>query len=117
MDQNQQHEEHKHEEHKGDEHKKNTAMAIVAYILFFVPLLTDAKNDPFVKYHVKQGLLLFIGWVVAYVIVIVPVIGWVLAPILSIALIILFIIGVVNAANGKEVPLPIIGHLASNFNF
>ncbi|MBP6855591.1 MAG: hypothetical protein KBC26_01280 [Candidatus Pacebacteria bacterium] len=53
MDQDQQHEEHKHEEHKSEEHKKNIAMAIVAYILFFIPLLTDAKNDPFVKYHVK----------------------------------------------------------------
>jgi len=44
--------------------KKNTAMAIVAYILFFVPLFTEAKTDPFVKYHVKQGFLLFI-WGVA----------------------------------------------------
>ncbi|GAF91940.1 unnamed protein product, partial [marine sediment metagenome] len=44
--------------------EKNTGMAIVAYILFFIPLLTDAKNDPFVKYHVKQGLSLFLVAVV-----------------------------------------------------
>ncbi|NIR47464.1 hypothetical protein GWO43_04305, partial [candidate division KSB1 bacterium] len=42
----------------------NTAMAIIAYIIFFVPLLTDARDDPFVKYHVKQGLVLFLSWVV-----------------------------------------------------
>jgi len=36
-------------------------MAILAYILFFIPLLTDSKNDPYVKYHIKQGLVLFIG--------------------------------------------------------
>jgi len=35
--------------------QKNTAMGIIAYIVFFVPLLTSSKNDPFVKYHVKQG--------------------------------------------------------------
>ena len=40
---------------------KNTTMAIIAYIIFFVPLLTgDAKKDSFVKYHVKQGLVLFL---------------------------------------------------------
>ena len=42
---------------------KNTGMAIVALIIFFVPLLTDAKKDPFVKFYVKQGLVLFIGWI------------------------------------------------------
>src|SRR3990167_3767488 len=41
--------------------KQNTVMAIIAYILFFVPLLTgDAKKDAFVKFHTKQGLVLFI---------------------------------------------------------
>ena len=40
---------------------KNTMMAVIAYILFFVPLLTgDAKKDSFVKYHTKQGLVLFL---------------------------------------------------------
>lgn len=48
--------------------EKNTGMAIVAYIIFFIPLLTEAKNDPFVKYHVKQGLVLFIGWVIVWII-------------------------------------------------
>jgi len=43
--------------------EKNTGMAIVAYILFFIPLLTDAKKDPFVKYHVKQGLVIFLAWI------------------------------------------------------
>jgi uncharacterized membrane protein len=42
-------------------------MAIVAYILFFVPLLTESKNDPFVKYHVKQALGLFICGVIVFV--------------------------------------------------
>ena len=31
-------------------------MAIIAYILFFVPLLTgDRKKSPFVKFHTNQG--------------------------------------------------------------
>ena len=41
--------------------EKNAGMAIVAYLLFFIPLLTEARKDPFVRYHVKQGLVLFIS--------------------------------------------------------
>ncbi|GAH92852.1 unnamed protein product [marine sediment metagenome] len=58
--------------------EKNTGMAIVAYILFFIPLLTDAKNDPFVKYHVKQGLSLFLVAVVIRIIAYIPIFGWAL---------------------------------------
>jgi len=42
--------------------KKNTGMAVVAYFIFFLPLLTEAKKDPFVKYHVRQGLGLLIAF-------------------------------------------------------
>ena len=95
---------------------KNIGMAIVAYILFFIPLLTDAKNDPFVKYHVKQGLVLFISGFVIMVVSWMPIIRW-FAWILNLGIFVLFIIGVINAATGKEKPLPLIGHFADKFNF
>ncbi|OGZ64463.1 MAG: hypothetical protein A2998_01995 [Candidatus Staskawiczbacteria bacterium RIFCSPLOWO2_01_FULL_37_25b] len=93
-------------------------MAVVAYIIFFVPLLTNAKDDPFVKYHVKQGLVLFITAVVVWLIIsVIPIIGILIAPILNIAIIVLLIIGIMNAVNGVEKPLPLIGHFAENFKF
>ncbi len=93
-------------------------MAIVAYILFFIPLLTDAKNDPFVKYHVKQGLVLFIYFAIAWIVVnVIPVVGWVLYPVLEIIGIVLLVLGILNAINGKEKPLPVIGKYAEKFNF
>ncbi|OGZ35867.1 MAG: hypothetical protein A2V60_01040 [Candidatus Portnoybacteria bacterium RIFCSPHIGHO2_01_FULL_39_19] len=97
--------------------KKNTGMAIVAYIIFFIPLLTDAKNDPFVKYHVKQGLILFIGYVIEMFVGTIPFFGWIITPLLGVILFILFIIGIMNAINGKEKPLPVIGRFAENFKF
>jgi len=107
------------EEHKPEqsEQKKehNTAMAVVAYILFFVPLLTDAKNDPFVKYHVKQGLVLFIAYVIVMTISWMPFFYW-FAWIFYVALLVLFIIGIMHAVNGEEKPLPFIGHFADKFN-
>lgn len=97
---------------------KKTGMAIVAYILFFIPLLTDAKNDPFVKYHVKQGLVLFIYFAIAWIVVnVIPVVGWVLYPVLEIIGIVLLVLGILNAINGKEKPLPVIGKYAEKFNF
>lgn len=97
---------------------KNTGMAVVAYIIFFLPLLTDAKNDPFVKYHVKQGLVLFIAAVIAWLIIsVLPIIGLLISPILNIAIIVLLIIGIMNAVNGVEKPLPLIGTFAKNFKF
>lgn len=99
------------------EQKKNIGMAVVAYILFFVPLLTEAKNDPFVKFHVKQGLVLLLGWVASMVVGMIPILGWIIAPFLGIFLLILFVIGVINALSGKESKLPLIGGFADKFSF
>ncbi len=97
---------------------KNTGMAVIAYIVFFIPLLTDSKNDPFVKYHVKQGLVLFIcGAAVWLVINVIPVFGLFIAPILDVVLLVLLILGIINAVNGVEKPLPLVGHLADSFKF
>ena len=90
---------------------KNVGMAVVAYVIFFLPLLTDAKNDTFVRYHVRQGLVLFIAAVIVSIIGAIPVFGLLTFP-LSIILLILFVIGVVNALEGKEKPLPVIGEWA-----
>jgi uncharacterized membrane protein len=101
--------------------EENVAMAIVAYFIFFIPLLTDDKNDPFVKYHVKQGLVLLIAWVVlwvvSFVLAFIPVIGWILAPLLYLAVFILWIMGIINAAQKKQKPVPIIGQFGEKFNF
>jgi uncharacterized membrane protein len=91
-------------------------MAVVAYILFFVPLLTDAKKDPFVKYHVKQGLVLFIAWVVVCVIDwILSYHLWFISTILSLGLLVLLILGIKNALDGKQEPLPLIGQWGEKF--
>lgn len=96
---------------------KNTGMAVVAYIIFFLPLLTEAKKDPFVKYHVKQGLTLFIAGLLARVIVLVPFIGWMLLWPYNILIFILFVTGVMNALGGNQKPLPLIGKFAEKFKF
>src|SRR5271156_1780113 len=105
------------------ENKKGSIMAVFAYlwILIIIPFLTDAKNEPFVKYHLKQGIALIIfdvvGWFVAVVIGWFPVIGWLIVWLWWLASFVLAIIGIINVLNGQEKELPWIGKYAKKFNF
>ncbi len=93
-------------------------IAILSYlgILFLIPLLVG-KDKPFVKFHAKQGLVLFIAEIATTLITWIPIIGWIGGPILYIIWIVFSIIGIVNVVSGKQAPLPIIGKLADKFKF
>ena len=91
-----------------DDIEKNKAMGLLAYILFFIPLLA-AKDSPFARYHANQGLVLFLCGLISSVLWIIPILGWIIAPILSIVITVLAVIGIINALNGKAKELPIIG--------
>ena len=93
---------------------KNTTMAAIAYILFFVPLLTDAKDDPFVKFHVKQGLLLLILSIFTSILGRIPIIG-IIGWVLGFGLFILWVIGIMNALNGSMTPVPLVGQYAEEY--
>ena len=95
----------------------NKGMAYIAYIIFFIPLLTDAKNDPFVKYHVKQGLVLWIAGIILAIINIIPIIGQIIWMIGAIYLFVCWIIGLVNVSKGEKKPMPGIGQFGEKFNF
>jgi uncharacterized membrane protein len=94
--------------------EKNKLWAIVGYIipiLFFIPLVTEAKNSPFAKFHANQQLLILIGAVVVNVVGgIIPFIGWfIILPFGSLLLIIFAIMGIINAVKGAMKPVPLIG--------
>ena len=82
-------------------------MAVLSYfgILVLIPILA-AKDSPFARYHANQGLLLLIWEVIVYIL---RKIWWPLGLIGGIFSFILFIIGIVNAANGRAKELPLIG--------
>ena len=110
-------------EHQAAKVGGGNIMAVFAYlwILIIIPFLTDAKDDAFVKYHLKQGLALIIfeliGWVAGWFLIFIPVLGWFIMWLWWIAELILVIIGIVNVLNGKEKELPFIGHYGANFKF
>ena len=89
------------------------AIAAIAYlgILFFVPMITHPKSE-FAMFHANQGLLLLLaGIIVSVVGSVIPVLGWfVIAPIGGIFILVLFILGLINALQGKMKRLPLIGN-------
>ena len=99
----------------------NKVMSILAYIFFFVPLIAGAhKKSEAVKFHTNQGTVLFIAcfiyglvyMVLSFLLVWIPFIGAALIMLLSLVyfgFLALMIIGIINAANDKQVPLPVIG--------
>lgn len=95
--------------------EKNKVMAIVGYILpilFFIPLINESsKNSPFAKFHANQQLVLLIAAIAVDIIgSVIPLLGWFLIlPIGSVVVLVLAILGIVNAAKGEMKPLPIIG--------
>jgi len=80
-------------------------------ILCIIPLLTK-KDDEFVFFHAKQGLVLLIVEVITAFIAYIPLFGWVIAPMASFLWIALSIIGIINITNGKKKELPILGKYA-----
>jgi uncharacterized membrane protein len=99
---------------KSADAEKYRGMAILAYVIFFLPLLTDAKDNPYVKFHVKQGLIVFLaGIAVSVVGSIIPVLGWlIILPFGSLLVMVLWVMGIINAVNGEKKELPIIGKYA-----
>ncbi len=95
---------------------ENTIMASLSYLgpLVLIPFLTN-RNSPTIMFHVKQGLVLF-GIEIVLMFVNMMSFG-LLTPIvfiINIGLIILSIIGILNALKMKEVELPLVGKYAAN---
>lgn len=89
-------------------------LAAISYIwiLALVPLLLKRDNE-FVMFHAKQGLVLFIIEVIGAFIFWIPVIGW----LLWVLVVVLAIVGFLSALQGKRVELPVVSMLARKIRF
>ncbi len=109
--------------------EKNKSWAILAYIIFLIPLLAAPKDSQFVRYHVNQGLILAITSISLSIIcgilssiftglvaMLIPYSVLILGSIFSfIWLVIIGVVlalvikGIISASKGEMKPLPIIG--------
>jgi uncharacterized membrane protein len=91
-------------------------MGILAYIgpLVLIPLLVE-KHDPFVKYHIRQGLVLLVLWVALYVLGSIIFMLWPILKFVELGVIILSILGIVNVVQKKMEPVPLVGQFSRHF--
>lgn len=101
--------------------EKNKSMAVLAYlgILVLIPLF-NAKESPYARFHTNQGLVLCIAAILysiacSIINAIILAISWKLYFITSIlgfagiAFLVLAVMGIVNAVNGRVKELPLLG--------
>lgn len=87
--------------------------AIIAYLtligLVVALVLNMEKKNTFAAFHIRQSLgLMLTGLAVSFVSWI-PFLGWLVAIVAMVVLLIMWVSGLLNALNGREKPMPILG--------
>ena len=102
---------------EGKEVKEGKVLAILSYlgILCLIPLLLK-KDNKFVLFHGKQGLVLFLGELAVTILSIIPLIGWPIGLIGVIVFGIVSLVGIVHVLMGNYWKMPIVADLTDKFN-
>jgi uncharacterized membrane protein len=97
------------------------ALAYVTIIPAIVFLVLDPYNKkPFIRFHSFQCIFLAVAWTVLWIVLAfighIPILGWatvLLWPLISLAGLIIWVILVLKAYQGKTFKLPVIGDMAA----
>src|SRR5690606_152470 len=88
-------------------------IAIIAYLtiigLIIAYVLNNEKRNEFASYHIRQSLGIFLSIFILSALNYIPLIGWAIASIGVLAMVILWIMGIISAVNGTKKPVPFIG--------
>ena len=102
-------------EKKSIDEGKGLAWLSYLGILLLIPLLVNKDNE-YSKFHVKQGIVLLICWIISSVasiiLAFIPIIGWLISAAIWIFLFVIMIMGIIKALIGKTELLPMIGKYA-----
>jgi len=88
-------------------------IAVIAYItiigLIIAYVMNNDKKEAFASYHIKQSTGLALTGLVLGIIGMIPILGWIINILGIFVLLYMWIMGLMNAINGKEIPVPILG--------
>jgi len=87
------------------DHRVTAALSYVL-LLFLVPM--TKKDSAFCQFHAKQGIALFVTWIVVSFFAWIPFVGW--AAWLS--LLVINIMAIVKTLNGESLELPVLAKYA-----
>jgi uncharacterized membrane protein len=91
-------------------------LGIFLTLIGYVIVVLARKDDKYALYYAKQGLALFIAWIIAAVaswaMGWIPIIGGIVTLVLNAVIIALWVVGIIYSLSGKEKEIPIIGPFA-----
>ncbi len=101
---------------KNSDKKLFAFLGVFLTVIGFIIALALKKNDKYIMYYGKQGLVLFIAWLIIWVIsmilMFVPVLGWLVMTVLYLGILVLWIFGLIYSLSGQMKPIPLIGNFA-----
>lgn len=92
--------------------KTNSSMHIIAYITIIgliIAFISNKDKDELTTYHIRQSLGIGLTSLALMVVGMIPILGWVISILGSLFVIYLWIMGLMNAINGKMQPVPLLG--------
>lgn len=96
---------HMEQEIKKDDYRVTAALAYV-FLLFFIPMAK--KESEFCQFHAKQGIAMFVAWVVVSFLAWIPFFGWAA----WISMIVLNVLAIVKTLKGEKWEIPVLGKYA-----
>jgi uncharacterized membrane protein len=103
--------------------QEDKTVAILAYctlIGYIIAIVLHGNNKTKLgTYHLRQAtglLIIAVGyWIVSLILMFIPFLGFlfaIISPFVGLGILVLLILGIMNAANGQEKPVPLVGPFA-----
>lgn len=92
---------------------EDKTVAILAYITllgFIIAIVMhSSKKTELGSFHLRQMLGIIVLGLASYILIFIPILGWIAIAVLGICNLIMWIMGLIAAANGEMKPAPIFG--------
>ncbi|MDD3275145.1 MAG: hypothetical protein PHQ84_06075 [Candidatus Omnitrophica bacterium] len=103
----------RHEHENEQEVREGKFFAVISYVSFLcVITLVLKKDNKFALYHARQGLVLFVMEVAAFILSIIPLLGWLIGVFGYALFLLVSLWGIMQAALGVKTRIPVITGIA-----
>jgi len=94
-------------------------IAIIAYMTFIglviAFVMNNDKKDAFAAYHIRQSLGIAATGLALGIVGMIPILGWIINILGIFVLLYMWVMGLMNALNEKEKPVPLLGDKFENW--
>ncbi|MEL6141168.1 MAG: hypothetical protein AAFU67_06090 [Bacteroidota bacterium] len=87
-------------------------VSVVAYLAFVGLIISYVLNKPTSElgsFHIRQALGIYLLFLVSGLVITIPILGWIAGGAGFLLGFILWLIGIVDAFNGQQKPVPVLG--------